>query len=460
MADTEQTITAKFVADTKGFTAGAEEVVASSKAVEESTANMGKGAEEASQNIGMVGTSAEKAGQEAGQAAGGLSVLGEESTKAGKSAKEAGSSAKEGGGGFNILGGGAMGAISAIMQVGQVVGQVVGTLSQMSEATEKTAIAFTYLTGSADKAQQEIKTLNESTAAATFGKQNIDNAAQHFLALGYSAETTQKEINRVSDAVAAAGGSAKNIEPVIQKLHDIQGEAIVTTKDIDTLTNDGIDGWQALAEGMSASRGKLISVQEAQKEVNSGAESGKKAYQDLMLGMQQYGGEAVNQSQTLDAEWTRLGENAAKAFGPIADLLAKDLEAINELLEGTHQLSEALKDLGQGMTAVGINPLGPLGAFIGHADGITDSPTSHMAMVGENGPELMMVPQGASIFPNGTNFSNLAGANPASLTTLVGGSSSGPQTVLLQVMLDSRVMAQQMIPLIAPQIRVLTGGRK
>ena len=36
----------------------------------------------------------------------------------------------------------------------------------------------------------------------------------------------------------------------------------------------------------------------------------------------------------------------------------------------------------------------------GHAEGIIDSPVGHLAMVGERGPELMYVPQHASILPN------------------------------------------------------------
>ena len=37
-----------------------------------------------------------------------------------------------------------------------------------------------------------------------------------------------------------------------------------------------------------------------------------------------------------------------------------------------------------------------------HASGILNSPVGHWAVVGEQGPEMMYVPQGASIFPNGS----------------------------------------------------------
>ncbi len=54
--------------------------------------------------------------------------------------------------------------------------------------------------------------------------------------------------------------------------------------------------------------------------------------------------------------------------------------------------------------------------FPGHASGITNSPTSHIAVVGENGPELMYVPQGASIYPSGSY------PTPAMYSAMSGGS--------------------------------------
>jgi tape measure domain-containing protein len=54
--------------------------------------------------------------------------------------------------------------------------------------------------------------------------------------------------------------------------------------------------------------------------------------------------------------------------------------------------------------------------FPGHASGIIDNPVGHIAVVGENGPELMYVPQGASIYPAGSY------PTPAMYSAMSGGS--------------------------------------
>jgi tape measure domain-containing protein len=491
MAAEDQTITAKFIADTAGFTAGAEEVISQSKAIEAATSQAAKGTEQAGAAMSSLGGDAEKAGkgtevaatglaatgkagEEAGSgtkaAASNIAAVGTASAQAGQSAQtasagiaatgkageEAAAGAGKAAGGFSLMGA-AMGALVAI-QIAQMIMQVVSALAQAHEAAQNTATAFTYLTGSADKAQQELKQLNDSWAAARFGTQNIDNVGQHLLMSGEDAKTAQKEIERVSDAVAAMGGSAQQIQPIIDKLHGIQDESKVTKQDMQQLVDDGLPAWQALADGMSATRGHLVTVAEAQKEVNSGAISGKEAYKDMMTGMQQYTGAAEQSSQSLGAEWDRLKGHAANAFGPIADFIAKDLDTINQMIEGTSRLNDALKSLGAALS--GLGGISSAGLAM-HASGITDSPTGHFAMVGEEGPELMYVPQGSSIFPNGSNpFAGSGGGGMSALPPLAIMGGGGPQTVELHIHMDSATIARQTIPLIAPQIRVLTGGRR
>jgi tape measure domain-containing protein len=489
MSAEDQVITAKFVADTAGFTAGAQEVISQSKEIEAATSGMGKGAEQAGASLAALGGDAEKAGKGAEEAAAGftavgkageeagagtkaaasnIAALGTTSEKTGQSAQtassgiaaagtageEAAAGAEIGAAGFSLMGA-AMGAL-VVIQIAQMIMQVVGALAAAHEAAQNTATAFTYLTGSAVKAQQELKQLNDSWAAARFGTQNIDNVGQHLLMSGEDAKTAQKEIERVSDAVAAMGGSAQQIQPIIDKMHDIQDESKVTKQDMQQLVNDGLPAWQALADGMSEARGHLVTVAEAQKEVNSGAISGKEAYQDMMTGMQQYTGAAQQSSESLGAEWERLKQHAANAFGPIADLLAKDLEAINEIIEGTSRLSDALRSVGAALSSFG----GTTMTLPMYAGGITDSPTGHFGVVGENGPEVMYIPQGASIFPNGVDPGSAGGGGMSALPSLAILGNSGPQTVELHIHMDSATIARQTIPLIAPQIRVLTGGRR
>lgn len=80
----------------------------------------------------------------------------------------------------------------------------------------------------------------------------------------------------------------------------------------------------------------------------------------------------------------------------------------------------------------------------GHASGITDSPTGHLATVGEEGPEVMWVPKGASIFPHGSSVSVGGGS-----------SSSSGQPIILQI--DGRTFARVVLPHLTDQIRYSVG---
>jgi hypothetical protein len=69
----------------------------------------------------------------------------------------------------------------------------------------------------------------------------------------------------------------------------------------------------------------------------------------------------------------------------------------------------------------------------GYAEGVVNAPGG-LSMVGENGPELMYVPTGASIMPSGPTARVVGGGNPS------GGVAAGNMTINL--MLDGKIIAQ------------------
>lgn len=484
MAGDERTITAKFIADTSGFTAGAEEIVASSKAVEASTADISAGTKAAESGLADVGAASSEAASAVEGAGASIAGAGKSSESASEGLKSSSKAANESGMSFMSMAGNASMVVGALMQVAQIVAQAVAALGQAHDAAMGTATAFGYLTGSEQSAKQELEKLGDTYAAQDWGKQAVADAAQHFLMLGKSADTTNEEIMRVGDALAAMNKGSQQLVPVIDQMHKIQDSAIVTKSDIDTLARDGIASWDALAQGMTLARGHLVTVADAQKEVTSGALHGKDAYQEIMVGMIQYTGEAEKQSQSLGAEWQRAGQSATEAFGPLATEMTNLLQHVNELIDGVKVLQQTISSLNASdnpllrfasgsVSSMGsmFNPFGVIGNvsdlvshFQGHAEGIVDSPVGHFATVGENGPETMYIPQGSSIFPNGVNPFSGGGSSsiPAipSLASMIGDIvSSQPITVVAELHVDGRKMAEQTIPHIAPMVRTLTGIR-
>jgi hypothetical protein len=394
----------------------------------------------------------------------GMQSIAQNADKAADGIQRSGGAAREARGGFNEWFDSTMQIIGNWQQLIAMVGQFVQWIGQARAAAENTARAFTYLAGSTAQAQEQIAKLNNTYAAAAFGSKVVDDTAQHFAMLGKNAQTTQKEIERVGDALAAMGTDGKQMTPVIEGLHKIQEEGRVTKADIDALANDGIASWQALADGMSVAQGHLVTVEEAQKRVNSGAVSGKEAYEDMMRGMMQYSGEAERQSNSLAAEWQRLGDHAAQAFGPIADLLAADLEGINEMIEGTSRLNDALKSVGAALSSFGgmtiTAPIMPM-----YASGGTNLPAG-WRIAGEDGPELQYSPGGDTIIPNGADpFSFLGSSALSSVGPIAPMMTQSMQmaaqqiTVVAQLHVDGRMVAEQTMPHIAPILRQQFGRR-
>jgi tape measure domain-containing protein len=348
--------------------------------------------------------------------------------------------------------------VMAAMQIAQMIGQVIAAMDKEYEAIRNLSTAFTTLTGSADKAAAAMNNLQQSAAARDFGTVNIGNAEKHLMMLGISADEAQKEVERVAEGIASVGGSASQVEPVVMELQKIKSESRVTTEEMNQLVAQGLPAWQLLADGMG------VSVKRAQQEVASGAITGTKAFDTMMNQLSMDTGNTEAQSHSLSAEWNRLGENMSKAFGPVLDHLAKMIEGLNSLLEKTDALNDSFKQFGGTLAFVGQLLSGMTGTVgfstLGHAEGIIDSPVGHFATVGERGPETMFIPQGASIFPNGSNpLDALSSGSSSALPSFAGAMANMTVNITHVITLDSRVIAQQTIPHIAPLVRGLTGSR-
>jgi tape measure domain-containing protein len=479
----ETTITAKIVADTSDF--NTEKVVEQAKAVESATSDMSKGLNEvegatgqASKGLTEVGTAGEQAGKglsevgtAGGEVASKVEQVGGASEEAGEKVKKTGDAAKEAGGGFGNMAMQSMQAVQQIAQFGQMIGQAIASIGQLHDAAIATGDAFLYLTQDADKANSMLSTLSETAASRDYGAQKVDDVAQHMLMLGKNASTVVPEINKVADGLAAMGKDGSQLDSVVTSMNKLGEKSRITMSDIDSLADKGLPAWQALASGMG------VSVEQAQAKVKAGGVEGSKALDDMMKGLTQYGGAAEAQSQKLAPEWDRFAKNVQGGLGFISDAFAKLFEGLNSLMEGVDSATDKMIKLGEAAKAVmqmattigslGLNNVisGALGASGGN-NGVTPSSTvlpmhaaggtnlSGLSIVGDEGPELFD-PAGGSIYP----LDGLSSSGGTSLSSLpLMGGQSGPVTI--QIMLDSMMLAQQILPQLAPMIRVQTGRRQ
>lgn len=438
MAD--QTVTAKFVADISSFQSNLRALQASARELKASAADMSSSLSQSSTGINQASNAA---------------------TNAARAKRELGNAARESKQGVLSLVGGFADMVEEIGEVVGAVGQVVAALATQREAVITTTRAFNSLTLNVAETKKQMQELSQLSSAKAFGTQEIQQAALHFGRLGKDAATTKKEIELVGNALAAAGQDSKNLVPIIEKMHEIQQSTNITKKDIDELARLGIASWAELEHATGKSQKQI------EKEIQSGAMSGKEAYAALLEGMQRDMGAAEAKSHDLSSSMGRLGESMGQAFSGPIDELAKLIDKLAELEQKAHLVSGTLKFIfAPGMLA-GDLIQGAFGAP-GHASGIQDNPVGHGGWVGEDGPEFMWIPERATIFPNGMSpleqrSSTSGSVLPALNTTmsgapLQGGGYSGPVT--FQVYLDSRMIAEQTAPHLAPIIRAFSGRRR
>jgi tape measure domain-containing protein len=436
MAETDiQTVTAKFVADITNFQTAARSLVSSAKEVKSSAKDLSSALSESGDGIKKVEMT---------------------STPAANAMRQMGAAAHESHQGF-------LGMLDDFSQfsgnIQQVVGMIasfIGALDKQYESTQNATRSFGNLSLSMDQAKQQYEDLASMSASKAFGVDKIVQAQMYFDRLGKSAGVTKDEIAKMADALAAAGQGGDNLIKVIDDMHKLQDTSRVTKDQIDQLAKDGIQAWDLLAFAMG------VTVPEAMQRVQQGAVTGKQAYQDIMNGVIKDTGAADQKSHDLSNSWQQLGQAATRALDPLLQGLTKLLDMLSQAQEAAHAFEAILAIATMGGSLL---PKLPGSSFGQHASGIMDNPTAHWATVGERGPELMYVPEHASIFSNGVNpFANSGSSSSGGAVSLLpsltasplqGGGSLGPQTI--QIYLDSRMIAEQTIPHFAPIIRAYSG---
>lgn len=146
--------------------------------------------------------------------------------------------------------------------------------------------------------------------------------------------------------------------------------------------------------------------------------------------------------------WVRLFQGVWKV---ISTVFSTEIDFIRNMVMGfVNSISGAINNVLGFINNVG-SAISHIPGLPGHASGILNNPFGHFAVVGERGPEVMFVPQGASIFPNGAFPSSASGFSAG------GSSSSGDQYIYIE--LDGHTLAQIVGDRQAKQIRLRMGRR-
>ena len=246
--------------------------------------------------------------------------------------------------------------------------------------------AMTNMLGSAEKADQMIKELQDFAAHTTpFEFKDVTLASQKFLAFGFTAEQIIPTLTAVGDAAAGVGAGQDGVNRLTIALGQIAAKGKLASQEMMQVTELGIPAWQMLAQYLGtdvaeaqdmASQEMMqvtelgipawqmlaqylgTDVAEAQDRVSKGVVDSQMALEALVGGMEsRYAGMMDAQSKTVLGAWSNLMdgvEQTAMQTGlaisealNLPDVFSTAGEALSEFASAIKEkgLKDALLDL-------------------------------------------------------------------------------------------------------------------
>jgi tape measure domain-containing protein len=269
-----------------------------------------KGSDKAKKEIDVIDSKAEKTG-------GALERFGETGAKFG-----------------GFIAKGAAVAGSALTILGGVVSKVGVDYNAMMEQSE---IAWTTLLGSADKAAERIKLLQQLGAKTPFEFEGLDQSAKMLEMANLGGENLEKTLTSVGDAVSAVGGGQAELQGVATALFQMSAKGKVSAEEMSQMAERGIPVWQILSEKMG------LTVQETMKMSESGKLLADEVIPLLVEGMgEKFGGAMDKQSKTFNGLKSTLIDGlkilAAEFSKPLFDKMKSGLENLIPIVDGVMEL--------------------------------------------------------------------------------------------------------------------------
>jgi tape measure domain-containing protein len=153
-----------------------------------------------------------------------------------------------------------------------VLQQIVGGLTNIGQAAitsaasmEQTRAGFTTLLGSAQQADALIAQLQQEANKSPFELANFRQGAQLLLGMGVAADQIVPRLHNVSNVVAAVGGTPETFNRITLALGQIQAKGKVSAEEINQLAENGVPGWDILAQALGKTRANVIDLSQQGK---------------------------------------------------------------------------------------------------------------------------------------------------------------------------------------------------
>lgn len=275
--------------------------------------------------------------------------------------------------------------------------------AKMGAELEQTRVSMEVFLGSAEKADQVIRELNQFSAVTPFTSDQVVQAGKSLLAFGLEAEKLQDTLRAVGDVSAATGKDFNELATIYGKA---MTQGVIQAEEINQLTEAGVPIIGELAKNLGV----------AEDQIKKMASQGKIGFKELEEAFQTLTGEGgkffnlmEKQSQTaaglmstlqgvveqLGAEISEQMLNAAKpALMAVVEASTVLLDTWNNLDDDTKELIATLVLVNGTLVFLGATVIAAKVAYTAAMAAMAASNTAFMATLGPIGAAMALVTAG------------------------------------------------------------------
>lgn len=248
------------------------------------------------------------------------------------------------------------GIIAGLPQIGNLAASLVRPLTDAAEAgvrfnafLETSAIGFTTMMGSAERAQKHLNELADFASRTPFQFRDLVDASRKMQAFGFTAQQVIPTLTAVGNAMSAAGiTGGEALERVVRQLGQIQSIGRLGAEEMRALADNGIPAWEMLAQAI----GKT--VEETRRLSEAGRLRGREGVQILLEQMnRRFPGAMQRMEGTLTQRLSNLQDLFERAGGMATQGLTRD---ISETLGAGLQQGDLVSRMAQGINTA-ISPV-------------------------------------------------------------------------------------------------------
>lgn len=249
------------------------------------------------------------------------------------------------------------GMVAAVLpKVGEVVGEVIGSITRLGTQTQQTVAQFGAMANNLTSAAATYQAFNDVARNTNYDFDVVYNMGKQLINMGYSAKNAADLIQQCADTAAGLGKDVSGAQQLVTTIARIQAAGKLTSRQLVELQMAGINLDDVFGPiGMSG--------EEAMQKLTDGTMDSQQAMDALTQYMHKFDGSMNNSKQNITDAWGDVSGNLATACGEIGQSIA-DAFSQSEIVQDLIDFTQSLVDLVRGEGCGAFSDLGAVAQFI------------------------------------------------------------------------------------------------